>query len=229
MDLQEAINIRISRRKYVDTPISNEKMNRLNMMINELAEESGLHIEFVENGSGSFGNFLKSYGLFTNVRSYIAFMGRKEHRETLEQIGYYGEKLVLEATRMGLGTCWVGGTYDKEKCPCKLNEGEKIICLITVGNVPDDLSIKEKFFRNAMHRKIKPIEKMYTAKGEVPEWFLKGMKAVQKAPSAVNKQPVVFHYEDGKVSTSVKGNHGYEDIDLGIAKLHFELGSGLKI
>jgi len=53
------------------------------------------------------------------------------------------------------------------------------------------------------------------------------MRTVQKAPSAVNRQPVMFSYKDGKVTAGVKN---YNDIgtvlDLGIAKAHFELGVG---
>ena len=53
------------------------------------------------------------------------------------------------------------------------------------------------------------------------------MAAVQRAPSAMNKQPVMFSYEDGRVRASVSDTTKYlVGFDLGIAKLHFELGSG---
>ena len=65
------------------------------------------------------------------------------------------------------------------------------------------------------------------SEGEVPEWFLEGMRAVQRAPSAVNAQPVMFTYHKGIVSAYVtKERYGYERLDLGIAKLHFEIGAG---
>ncbi len=40
------------------------------------------------------------------------------------------------------------------------------------------------------HRKTKTVEEMYHSNEEVPNEFINGMKAVQKAPSALNKQPV---------------------------------------
>ena len=68
---------------------------------------------------------------------------------------------------------------------------------------------------------------MYSSDGPVPDWFLAGMEAVQKAPSAVNRQPVMFSYQEGIVTASVKDIEGDGfAFDLGIAKLHFEIGVG---
>jgi hypothetical protein len=68
---------------------------------------------------------------------------------------------------------------------------------------------------------------MYTSDAPVPDWFLSGMQAVQKAPSAINRQPVMFSYKDGVVTASVEDIDGEGfAFDLGIAKLHFEIGAG---
>lgn len=37
------------------------------------------------------------------------------------------------------------------------------------------------------HRKVKNIDEMFESDSVPPEWFLNGMQAVQKAPSAVNR------------------------------------------
>lgn len=44
------------------------------------------------------------------------------------------------------------------------------------------------------------------------------------APTGMKQQKFKFNYLDGKVTA--KGGGFYSMIDLGIAKLHFELGSG---
>ena len=60
-----------------------------------------------------------------------------------------------------------------------------------------------------------------------PDWFMDGMRTVQKAPSAVNRQPVMFSYCDGKVTAGIQEPTDIATLlDLGIAKLHFELGAG---
>lgn len=67
---------------------------------------------------------------------------------------------------------------------------------------------------------------MLKADEKVPDWIMKGMEAVVKAPSAMNRQPVEFLWQDGKLRACVEVNNGFEEIDMGIAKLHFELGTG---
>ncbi|WP_346938503.1 nitroreductase family protein [uncultured Clostridium sp.] len=45
----------------------------------------------------------------------------------------------------------------------------------------------EELISKVSHRKTKSIEEMYESDDNVPQWFINGMKAVQKAPSAINK------------------------------------------
>jgi len=89
------------------------------------------------------------------------------------------------------------------------------------------MSGKEKFIRKVIHRKSKSFDEMYQSDEPVPEWFDSGMESVMLAPSAVNRQPVVFTYANGNATASVKDitGEGYA-LDLGIAKLHFEIGAG---
>ena len=51
------------------------------------------------------------------------------------------------------------------------------------------------------------------------------MEAASKAPSAMNKMPTRFIYSRGEVSAYVQ-DYSLNAIDLGIAKLHFEIGAG---
>lgn len=60
----------------------------------------------------------------------------------------------------------------------------------------------------------------------VPDWFINGMRAVQKATLAINLQSEHFTYKSGVVTAEVKGSDNYKLIDLGIAKAHFEIGAG---
>lgn len=166
--------------------------------------------------------------MFSGVSAYFALVGNTADKHLLEKTGYYGEILVLEATSMGLGTCWIGGSYDKESCEKQINIGadEKLISVISVGYAKENKTVKEKIISGIMHRKTKTIEQMYTDEGErVPDNFINGMRAVQKAPSGVNRQPVKFHYRDGIVKANIEGKVLNEKIDLGIAMLHFELGA----
>jgi nitroreductase len=226
MNLLEAVNVRSSRRTYLDTPIAKDTEKKLVEMINTANEQGNLSLKLIQNESTAFGKFTKSYGLFKGVKNYILLIGKTE-ANVGEKLGYYGEKLVLLATQLGLGTCWVGGTFDRSVSAAYLQPDETFCGVITIGHVEKDKSWKEKLISKAAHRKTKAIVELMKSEGESPQWFLEGMKAVQKAPSAVNAQPVMFTYQEGAVSAYVANEkYGYEKVDLGIAKLHFEIGAG---
>lgn len=227
MTLQDAVIMRRSRRKYLDTPIDYTVINKLKALIEEYRQKAGLNIQFVLNNGGAFNGLRKSYGMFSGVENYIGLIENKEDEHCSEKLGYFGEFLVLHATILDLGTCWVGGTFDRASCPFKLSDGEGIACVIAVGNVPKEHGIREKLIYNVTHRKTKAAQEMFTTDGPVPGWFMSGMESVQKAPSAVNRQPVMFSFHNGVVSASVKDiSASGMALDLGIAKLHFELGVG---
>jgi len=226
-DLQKAIDIRRSRRKYLPAVLKESDMKALSALVAEFGAEKQVKMQPVFNNGEAFSGLRKSYGMFSGVKSYIALIGDKADVVGLEKLGYYGELLILHATARGLGTCWVGGTFDRASCPVHLAKGESVVCAITVGNVPETLSVREKLIHSLTHRKTKTVEQMVTSDGAMPDWFLSGMQAVQKAPSAINRQPVMFAYQDGTVTASVEDISGEGfSFDLGIAKLHFELGAG---
>jgi nitroreductase len=224
MELNKAIEVRCSRRTYIDKPIDKEKVIILENLIGDINNEGDLHLQLVLNDGKAFQGIRKSYGLFKGVQNYIALVG-KEVELFREKVGYYGERIVLEATRLGLGTCWVGGSFDKKSCDCNVEEGEILIAVIAIGNIPVEHTLKEKIILKAVHGKSKAVTEMYEADEEIPSWFKDGMKAVQKAPSAMNKQPVKFYYKNSIVTANVYGGKDYQEIDLGITKLHFEIGA----
>lgn len=226
MTFLEAIEKRTSRRSYINKPIDPEKLVQIKEAIKKYNAMSGLSIQFVDDGSKAFQGFRKSYGMFSGVRSFIALIGKTADPDLLEKAGYYGEMLALEATTLGLGTCFVGGTYDKESCPCTVNDDETLICVITIGNVEQAHALKERIIYRMTHLSRVQMEKLYEADQEVPSWFLDGMRAVQLAPSTMNRHPVKIVYKSGKASAYVDSPQGSNLIDLGIAKANFGIAAG---
>lgn len=231
MDKQKllaAIDKRCSRRAYIEKEIEAVKIEKLQEIIKNINSESGLNIQFYQNGKEFFNSFKSSYGMFSGISAYFALVGNKTDKHLFEKAGYYGEILVLEATGMDLGTCWIGGSYDKKSCEkqIKLGADEELVAVIIVGYAKENKTLKEKIISGLAHRRTKTIQEMYTAEEKnIPDNFINGMHAVQKAPSAMNGQPVQFHYGDGTVTAKVEENPSYRKIDLGIAMLHFELGA----
>lgn len=227
MTLQEAITARRSRRKYTQAPIDPDVAQTLQALAREYSEAANARIELVLHDGAAWNGLTRSYGLFSGVQNYAALIAKKGDLLAVERLGYYGEKLVLHAVALGLGTCWVGGSFDRKRCPVVLAPGEMIYCAVALGHAAEPLGTREKLMHSITHRRAKSAEDMTRADAPVPPWFLGGMQAVQLAPSAVNRQPVVFTWSGGKVTAYVQKETDVGSLfDLGIAKLHFKLGAG---
>ena len=225
ISLQEAIFQRTSRRNYLPAPIESAKKSALVSAIEQCNRESGLSMQFVENGGDAFNGLAKSYGMFSGVRSLIVMKGDKKDVNMEEKIGFMGEHIVLEATRLHLGTCWVGASFDKNNPIFDIGEDEKMVCVVPVGNVQPDKTVREKFIRRMSHGKTKPQEHFYIADAVLPDWFLKAIAAVQVAPSAVNRQKYKFIFANGAVEAVSNDTSQFAMIDLGIAKAHFVIAA----
>ena len=226
MTVKEAIDVRQSRRSYTGAPLGEEDARALEECIREVNEESGLSIQLIQNSPETFA---RSHSGIKGANSFFAIVANEGEPYFLEKAGYYGEKIVLEATRRGLGTCWISVTYDRDKCPCVIKPGQTLVAVIAVGETAEEINHDDEFGQQLSHRNSRPIEYMYTADGEPPAWFIEGMNAVAKAPSNLNAQPVKFFYCPTKVIAYVDGVPTSQNIDLGIAELHFEIASGKKI
>ncbi len=221
-----AMKKRCSRRKYTNRPIDSKYVQQLEDSIALYNKESGLNIKLViGSGAELFSGFRKSYGLFVGVQNYIAMIGSKTLLNRMEKVGRFGEKIILEATAMGLSTCWVGTSYDKNAAKELCEGNEELDCVIAVGYSDEKHSLKERMMEYGTHRQNKSKEALIEAEEHVPEWFKQGMDAVYLAPTARNLRPFVFEYKDGQVTASTTVPTETAMIDLGIAKLHFELGA----
>lgn len=214
MNILEAVEKRHSVRSYTDKKIDKETKEKLQQIIDECNIEGDMNIQLCIDEPQAFGGFMASYGKFENVKNYIAIIAKKGDNFE-EKCGYFGEKVVLRATQLGLNTCWVAATYSKGKVNYKLNKGEKLCCVIALGYGKTD----------GVSRKTKSIDQLCKINGEMPEWFEKGMKSAQLAPTAMNQQKFLFEL-DGNI-VKLKPLLGfYTKLDLGIVKYHFEIGAG---
>ena len=215
MTLLEAITARHSVRSFTSQVIEPDKVEALTHVIKQCNEESGMHIQLVTDEPRAFGNVLTHYGAFRGVTDYIALVG-PDDKLLSENAGYYGERIVLEAQCLGLNTCWVALTYSKSRSRVVVGVGEKLSCVIALGYGTTQ--------GHAHH--IKSFEQVARVTGAVPEWFRHGVEAALLAPTAVNQQQFRFTLVDeNKVKAEARFGF-FSKVDLGIVKLHFEIGAG---
>ena len=222
MTIQEAIEARHSVRAYKGQPLAADVVEVLEDKIRELNEKGHLHMQLIRNETKAFQGKLAKYGKFRGVNDYIVMAGQKAD-DLDERIGYYGEQLVLLAQTLGLNTCWVGLSYSKVPGTYVLEAGEVIEAYISIGYGETQ----------GVSHKIKRVEQVSNANDLTPSWFRQGVEAALLAPTAVNQQKFFFEYipaRDGKpVRVLAKRNFsliGFTQMDLGIAKCHFEIGAG---
>ena len=220
MTLQEAITARHSVRKYIDKEIPADIVTVLQDKIAEYNKVGNLNIQLVLNETRAFTGML-SYGSFSGVRNYFVMVGKKG-ADLDERVGYYGEQLVLLAQTLGLNTCWVGLSYRKVPEAYNVGKDEKLACMIALGYGETQ----------GVSHKIKTIEQVSNASVLTPAWFKRGVEAALLAPTAVNQQKFSFEYvgmSNNRHQVRAKKGFsmiGYTQIDLGIAKYHFEIGAG---
>ncbi len=232
MTIQEAIEDRHSVRAYKDQPLSEEVVKVLEEKIVKLNREGQLHIQLILNEPKAFQGTIAKYGKFRNANNYLVMAGRRAD-DLDERVGYYGELLVLLAQTLGLNTCWVGLSYSKVPGTYVLGEDEKIVCYIAIGyGETQGSGHRIKTVEQVSRSAVRTLGSSKNASDITPSWFRRGIEAALLAPTAVNQQKFSFEYlgmKDGRHQVRAKKGFsliGYTQIDLGIAKYHFEIGAG---
>ena len=232
MTLQEAIEARHSVRAYKAQPLAEDEARRLEEEIAEVNQTGNLHIQLIRNEPKAFQGTLAKYGRFRNVTSYLVMAGKRAD-DLDERIGYYGEHLVLLAQTLGLNTCWVGLSYKKIPGTYVLEEGEVIKAYIAIGyGETQGTGHKIKTVEQVSRSAVRTLGSTENASEMIPSWFRKGVEAALLAPTAVNQQKFSFEYlgtNNGRHQVRAKKGFsmiGYTQMDLGIAKYHFEVGAG---
>lgn len=212
MDINEAIKNRHAVRAFNDKPLENDAVEALKQEIDACNKESGLHIQLVLNEPNAFQAEKPHYGQFKNCKNYLAIVGPKGKDE---EAGYYGEKIVLKAQMLGINSCWVALTYKKGKAESTEESGEKRYLVVALGYGET----------NGTAHKVKTLQDVSDYKTGDPDWYKNGIESALLAPTAMNQQKFKFERNGEKVSAKA-GLGFYTKIDLGIAKYHFEVGSG---
>ena len=212
MTLLEAVSVRRSQRTYLPRPLEGDQLDQLGKALAECNRRAGLGVRLVCPA----GSVFAGQGRLESARGCLLFAGPAEDPDLEEKCGYWGEELILTAVSMGLGTCWVGGTYDRGACQARLEPGETLVCAAALG-IPEG---------SPAPRALRPAGELALPADCAPAWFGAGIAAVQQAPSAMNRQGYRFQLQaGGTVQARLTGGGAFAMVDLGIAKRHFQLGA----
>jgi hypothetical protein len=184
-----------------------------------------------------FTGLVGGYGKVAGTPLSAVFIGRAPSGrddvpdDVQAAAGYLGEAFVLEATRLGLGTCWIAGMFDHDAASrlADLAPGEQVVAVTPLGYPTDQQSGGERLLRTMVKASARlSVEKLAPGilDGEWPRWAVAAVQAARLAPSGANRQPWRFRLEDGAlVMSRAERLYWTAPIDFGIARLHVELGA----
>ena len=249
MNYSEAIMMRRSSRNYLDTPLSQSDKETIEQGITRSAVPFGNIPRFslLAAGKGDADSLrgLGTYGFIKNPAAFIAGAVKGDGPMMLEDFGFAMEYLVLHATAMGLGTCWLGGSFTRSSFGARMSllPGEIIPAVIAIGHRAKKTRVMDSLIRRSAGSDARlPREELFFSEEygthlseEEAGPYEKALQLLRVAPSASNRQPwrVVkrndsYHFYLARTRGYYSRNRllfGFADlqrVDMGIAMCHFQ-------
>jgi nitroreductase len=249
--ITDIISARYSCRGYLSEPIPAENQTRLNRFMASLGTgpfgtTQRFNLVAATEGDRSALRRLGTYGYIRNAPGFI-IGATKSAPQDLEDYGYQMERIILEATRLGLGTCWLGGTFTKSSFPRKIaTRPDELVPAVTAIGVPADNRRMMEVIRGldkGVERRF-PFESLFFDRGFDHPLSMQDagehavpLEMVRRGPSASNKQPWRVVRDGDRWHFYLQRTPGFREnwlvrwatvadmqrIDMGIAMLHFEL------
>jgi len=225
----DGIRGRMSRRRFDGSPVAPEALGRLQIMCREFQPRPLARLALVEAAPPElFTGLVGSYGAIKGALSAALFIASEDGQL---DAGYTGEALILEATRLGVDTCWLAGSFGKDLAQTlvDLDPGERVVAVTPLGRAAANIRLGERVVRGSVRAGArKPIEELAptVTTEQWPAWAMTAVEAARLAPSGRNGQPWRFRIEDGVlVMSGIPDPYWTASFDYGIAMLHVDLGA----
>jgi len=238
MNVRTAIRVRVSTRRYAGQLVDRPVLDGLLATAAGCAHlvEPGVRVELV-SGREEVGQILARYagvyGLVQGAPHLLVGLIPADTDQARLDLGYVLEQMVLEATRLDLGTCWMTGSYHPQEAATQLEvgPGEEVAAAIALGIPRQDrlARLHDGAVRRVVagHRRL-PLERLvfggrwgqaWTAEGADPA-LVEVLECARLAPSAKNRQPWRFLVGAGQLSLALVAP---APIDAGIVMSHVTL------
>ena len=255
-----AIRSRISVRTYADTALTKDEEEALHRAFTEavpgpfgaiprflLATRDEIEDEASHATSVQGGLRIGTYGMIVGPRAFMAGVVAKRPFACVD-FGYCLEGIVLRATELGLGTCWIGGAFGRGAIARALlaSKDEFVPATVPIGRPAERRTLQDRIVRGSARAGTRkdPSELFFEVEEDgslaplhgAGEWA-EPLEAVRIGPSASNKQPwrlvvdrrkgeslhLVMH-EDQRYNNML-GVVKLQELDMGIAMRHVEVAA----
>lgn len=240
MDFLAAIQHRVSTRSYADRAVDLALLEQLLTFARDADHLTAVAprlalINGVDRVRDVLTFMIGSYGLVYNAPHLLVGVLPGESEKGRIDLGYVLEQVVLEATRLGLGTCWITGSYSPKQAgdAVKLERGEVAAAVCALG-----YPTEREFGR--LHTRVirqlagghnrKPLTEIVFSERWGKPWsaqdsdprLVATLEHARLAPSASNRQPWRFVVDADRVTLAVVKP---SFIDAGIVMSHVTLAS----
>jgi len=241
---------RFSCRSYRKDPLADAERERLAAFLSSLGKGPlGTPVRFgmiaaaaqdrqALKGLGTYGFIKKPAGFIIGAAAPAA--------KNLEDYGYSMEMAVLCATDIGLGTCWLGGTFTKSRFARKISAqpGELVPAVTSIGHIADRGMLEGRLRRMVDADNRLPWTSLFfrdrfgvVLSREDAGAYALPLDMVRIGPSASNKQPWriiqsgnTWHFYlqrtpgyGNSLAFRLLGLADLQRVDMGIAMCHFAL------
>jgi nitroreductase len=239
-DVLAAIRSRVSDRSYEHRSVEQRHLDRLLAFPETVRPLTAVPprialISGVERTRQVLTHFIGSYGLVLTPPHLLVGILPEESSMAGVDLGYVLEHVVLEATRLTLGTCWMTGTYDAGRAGAAVHlaSGEVAAAVCALG-YPDRGRFGRLHSRTVRllaggHRR-KPLTEIVFSERWGQPWspqtadpaLTTVLECARLAPSATNRQPwrFIVRSTDTVLALSYQA-----PIDAGIVMAHFALAA----
>jgi len=249
MEIMERVRQRRSVRTFEQRAVDQGSREKLRQLLRECAAGpfgTPLRLELLELDPVN-PRELKNLGTYGTIRGAGLYLigAVKDIAGSQVDLGYCLEKVVLEATALGLGSCWLGGTFRRSRFArrIELADDELLPVVIPLGCPAESEKLWDRLIRSGSRSsRRKPwCELFFTEDGRTPlsekdaGSYRNALEAVRLAPSALNRQPWrIIRDQEGRYRLYLKeerlfnralGKIRLQHVDIGIAMSHFELAA----
>jgi nitroreductase len=254
--ITELIRRRTSWRSYQDRPLAESARRQLQTFMDQhragpLGGSPRFTLVAATQEHGDELRGLGTYGFIRNPAGYVVGAVR-DVPGGLEDFGYVMERLILRATDLGLGTCWLGGSFSRSSFAVRVGamDDEAVPAVFSVGYPETKRGVLDRvvrwgagshrrrpwrdlFFEERLDTPLSPL--LPLTKGRAGP-LAEALEMVRLAPSASNRQPwrvvvqpdaQTYHfllYREPKYNLNLRllKLADLPRVDLGIAMCHFE-------
>ncbi|RPI72032.1 MAG: nitroreductase [Desulfobacteraceae bacterium] len=248
--ITDIIRRRFSSRSYLSKLLEPEKREQLSKWLSaSVTGPLGAKVRFeLAAAAAQDWDALKGLGTYGFIKGAAGFIigAVSQSEKNLEDYGYLLERAVLMATDLGLGTCWLGGSFSKSNFSRKISTGpdEQVPAVVALGYRTEKRGRLDAFIRRQAGSDGRlPWARLFFDRTfadpllrEAAGAYTLPLEMVRLGPSASNRQPWRI-IKDGQIwHFYVQRTRGYgarslallkmadlQRVDMGIAMSHFEL------